>query len=348
MKLVGFNHDHEFTAAGGEAWRYTKLALPTEMKPSRLQTSNADITLSGNTFTHKLPTGVQESSWQDFAGSYSTDAWAQLPIKENKLALKVTGDVSLNLSVIRSDAGASIGALQFQLEPDAKLTLWQEIHGGPEGLSATTMQFVLKERAHLDHAFRSLDAGNGVHSVETILAKDAQATVVGHVMGEGRTRLQMGTELAGENAHANLATLFQLKGTGHGDLHSTFHHSHADTTAKQLAKNLLDNESKAIFTGKVHIAKHAQRVAASQMNRNLLLSKKAWAVGQPQLEIFADDVKCGHGSSTGQVGDNETFYLLSRGIPMDKARALLTQAFVGEVFHEAPPGLRAKLDDHVR
>jgi Fe-S cluster assembly scaffold protein SufB len=348
MKLVGFNHDHEFTAAGGEAWRYTKLALPAELKPARVQASNADVTLSGNSFAHQLPAGVKVSAWQTVQGTYAQDAWEQLPIKENKLALRISGEVTLSFNVIRTDAGASIGALQFQLDPGAQLTLWQEIHGGAEGLSATALQFLLKDGAQLNHAFRSVDTGNGVHTVETHLAQNAKATVVGHVLGTGRTRLQMGTELAGEGAHATLATLFQLSGSGHGDLHSTFHHSHADTTAKQLAKNLLDHESKAIFTGKVHIAKNAQRVAASQMNRNLLLSKKAWAVGQPQLEIFADDVKCGHGSSTGQVGDNETFYLLSRGIPPHKARALLTRAFVAEVFHEAPSALRAKLEAHER
>jgi Fe-S cluster assembly protein SufD len=200
------------------------------------------------------------------------------------------------------------------------------------------------EGAEVNHAFRSKDQGNSVLTFETQLAARARSTTVGHVRGTGKTRLQAGTILAGTEAEARLATLMQLGGQAHGDLHSVFRHDHADTRAHQLAKNLLDGEAKAIFTGRVHIARHAQRVDARQMNRNLLLSKKAWAVGQPQLEIFADDVKCGHGSSTGQIGDDETFYLLSRGIPADKARALLTRAFVAEVFYQAPGSLRERLE----
>jgi len=85
----------------------------------------------------------------------------------------------------------------------------------------------------------------------------------------------------------------------------------------------------------VHIAQHAQKVAAEQMSRSLLLSKKAHALSQPQLEIFADDVKCAHGSTTGQIGEEASFYLLSRGIKPERVRHLLTDAFVQEVLQNS-------------
>ncbi len=345
MRLVGFNHDREIAAPTGEAWRYTKLVLPAEIRPATAgPAGHSDLALSGNTFALTAPAGIQRTEWRDAGGPYAHDEWAQLPLRENRLALRVQGDVHLSLDVSRQGDGATIGALQFHLDPGAHLTLWQECHGGAEGITAVTLQFLLAEGSQLDHAFRTRDDGSLVLTTETTLAARARSNAVAHVRGKGKTRLQLGAILAGADAEARLATLMQLEGQAHGDLHCVFRHDSADTRAHQLAKNLLDGEAKAIFTGRVHIARHAQRVDARQMNRNLLLSKKAWAVGQPQLEIFADDVKCGHGSSTGQIGDNETFYLLSRGIPAAKARALLTRAFVDEVFHEACPELRRRLE----
>jgi Fe-S cluster assembly protein SufD len=123
----------------------------------------------------------------------------------------------------------------------------------------------------------------------------------------------------------------KTSGTEHSDLNTCIEHQAADTTSNQIAKGILADDSKGIFTGKIHIHQHAQRVAAGQLNKNLLLSKKAQVFSEPQLEIFADDVKCSHGSTTGQLSDDEVFYFETRGIPAEKARTLLAQAYGLEI-----------------
>ena len=148
------------------------------------------------------------------------------------------------------------------------------------------------------------------------------------------TRKNLITDLKEAGAHADSYALFMTDKNEHSDINTVVNHLAADTTSDQIAKGILDGDSKGIFTGKIHIHPKAQRVASGQLNKNLLLSKKAQAHSQPQLEIFADDVKCSHGSTTGQLSDDEVFYLEARGIPADKARVLLAHGFGLEIVQK--------------
>ena len=98
----------------------------------------------------------------------------------------------------------------------------------------------------------------------------------------------------------------------------------------------MNDNARGVFTGKVRIDQDAQLVNAEQLNKNLLLSKKAHANSRPQLEIYADDVKCSHGSTTGQLSDDELFYFLARGIKKEKARQMLAKAFAHDVILKIP------------
>jgi Fe-S cluster assembly protein SufD len=138
-------------------------------------------------------------------------------------------------------------------------------------------------------------------------------------------------ELTAPGANGESYNLFLTSNNEHSDINTEFVHAAADTTSNQIAKGILAGESKGIFTGKIHILKHAQRVASGQLNKNLLLSRKAQVHSMPQLEIFADDVKCSHGSTTGQLSDEELFYFQARGIPANKAKTLLAFGFALEI-----------------
>ena len=144
-------------------------------------------------------------------------------------------------------------------------------------------------------------------------------------------RRNLNLELLDSGANVESYNLYLTNGTEHSDINTVIQHRAADTTSNQIAKGILDGDSKGIFTGKIHIYPQAQRVASAQLNKNLLLSNKAQAHSQPQLEIFADDVKCSHGSTTGQLSDDEVFYFMARGIPADKAKTLLAHAFGMEI-----------------
>lgn len=144
-------------------------------------------------------------------------------------------------------------------------------------------------------------------------------------------RRNLNLELLESGAHGESYNLYLTNGTEHSDINTVIEHRAADTTSDQIAKGILDGGSKGIFTGKIHIHSQAQRVASGQLNKNLLLSKKSQAHSQPQLEIFADDVKCSHGSTTGQLSDDEVFYFQARGIPAEKAKTILAHGFGLEI-----------------
>lgn len=355
MKLSGFNTPATLTPPPKtEEWRFSNIAgqLPAELRAATATKSNADIVLSGGlAVVNQLPAGIEAV---ESKSESTSDFWATLPTQGGRVHLKVSRSPERSLRVrIARDSNsadeATLAQLLIEIAPAMKLTIEQEITGSAAGLTATQTTLKLATDAHVDHAIALLEGADALHiaGFHSELAERAQLSQTFVAVGGKMTRLQVSAHMNGAGAHASLASITALQGKSQVDLNSSLRHNAANTTAKQLAKNLLDGESKAIFTGRVYIARDAQLVAAEQMNRNLLLSKKAHAIGQPQLEIFADDVKCSHGSTTGQIEEDAQFYLLSRGIPAERARALLTKAFIAEVIHNAPESLRGFLGGRV-
>ena len=168
-------------------------------------------------------------------------------------------------------------------------------------------------------------------STQSFVARDGNyRNILFNVSGK-LNRRNLNLELLEPGANGESYNLYLTNGTEHSDINTVIQHRSADTTSQQIAKGILDGDSKGIFTGKIHIHPQAQRVASGQLNKTLILSKKAQSHSQPQLEIFADDVKCSHGSTTGQLSDDEVFYFQARGIPEDKAKTLLAHGFGLEI-----------------
>jgi Fe-S cluster assembly protein SufD len=132
------------------------------------------------------------------------------------------------------------------------------------------------------------------------------------------------------------------------DTHSLVDHAAPHTTSRELYKGVLAGRARGVFTGRVLVRPDAQKIQAEQSNRNLLLSREALVNSTPALEIRADDVKCRHGSTTGQLDDLAMFYLRSRGLDEAAARALLTRAFAGDIANRVPvASLRGVVEEHV-
>ncbi|MFQ3584296.1 MAG: Fe-S cluster assembly protein SufD, partial [Cyanobacteriota bacterium] len=140
----------------------------------------------------------------------------------------------------------------------------------------------------------------------------------------------------GSQAHTDLKGLTLLCGSQHSDTHSRLVHQVPQGSSRQLHKCIVDETAHAVFRGRVLVCQAAQLTDAAQSNRNLLLSPKARVDTQPQLEIFADNVKCAHGATVSQLETEEIFYLQSRGIAQEQARQLLTYAFAAEVLAGIP------------
>jgi Fe-S cluster assembly protein SufD len=142
--------------------------------------------------------------------------------------------------------------------------------------------------------------------------------------------------LGGEGAHAHLDGLALIDGRQHADTHTLLDHAKPHGTSRQLHKCVCDGGSHAVFNGRILVRPDAQRTDSAQRSRGLLLSPKAQINAKPQLEIFADDVKAAHGATVGQLDGEELFYLASRGLPLERARKLLTYAFAAEVVERIP------------
>lgn len=148
----------------------------------------------------------------------------------------------------------------------------------------------------------------------------------------GFTRNYVNVQLAGKGGDTNITGLAIGDRKQHIDNRTLVEHKTSHCTSNELYKYILDEESVGVFAGKMLIQPGAQQTISQQTNRNLCLTKCAHMYAQPQLEIYADDVKCSHGSTVGQLDENALFYMQQRGIPKEEARHLLMYAFAGEVF----------------
>lgn len=154
-------------------------------------------------------------------------------------------------------------------------------------------------------------------------------------VGSAWTRNNLNIKLSGSNAFARLNGLCSLKDTQHVDNNTFVDHAVAHCDSSELYKNILSGQSTCVFNGKVIVRPDAQKTNAFQQNSNLLLSEDAQIYSKPELEIYADDVKCSHGSTTGQMDEEAVFYLQSRAIGKEDAQRMLLTAFAGEVLDQA-------------
>ncbi|HYJ59439.1 MAG TPA: Fe-S cluster assembly protein SufD [Methyloceanibacter sp.] len=166
------------------------------------------------------------------------------------------------------------------------------------------------------------------------LAADARYDAFQYSTGASLSRNQVYARFAGENAALDISGAFMMRGRQHCDTTLLVEHRVPHCTSRELFKAVLDDEARGVFQGKIIVSPGAQKTDGKQMSGALLLSESAEFDAKPELEIFADDVVCGHGATSGQIDDKLLFYLEARGIPEAAARALLIQAFVGEALQK--------------
>jgi len=197
----------------------------------------------------------------------------------------------------------------------------------------TALQLVVGDEATVDHIKVTSEDKGAIH-IGTLLAHvgaRAKFSEWGFTSGGAVVRNQLFVMLSGTGTVANLRGLSLLAERQHGDTTLTVEHAAPDCQSRELFKAVVDDEARAVFQGKITVRQQAQKTDARMMTRALLLSDDAEADGKPELEIFADDVQCGHGATTGNLDDQLKFYLMARGIPEKQAEALLIQAFAAEV-----------------
>jgi Fe-S cluster assembly protein SufD len=208
-------------------------------------------------------------------------------------------------------------------------------------------EILLADGAVVEHSKlqRESEAACHVHAIAARLNRGSRFTSHNVALGGALARTDLAVVLAAEGAECELNGLFVGKGTQHLDNHTLIDHAEPHGVSRELYKGIMDGSSRGVFHGTIIVRPGAQKTDAIQTNKNLLLSRHALVDSTPALEIFADDVKCRHGATTGQLDPAALFYLRSRGIGEEDARALLTYAFASDLAGRIRvPELRAAVE----
>lgn len=195
-------------------------------------------------------------------------------------------------------------------------------------------EIIVNENASFDYCKIQNDPGQLIQVNNTTVRqyKSSRTNTYTFTLTGKLIRNNLNIIIDGEGCESHFFGLYLLDGETIADNHTTVDHRKPNSFSNELYKGLMDGKSKGVFNGKIFVRPHAQKTNAFQSNRNILLSDTATINTKPQLEIWADDVKCSHGCTTGQLDTEALFYLQSRGIPKATAKAMLLYAFVGEVL----------------
>jgi Fe-S cluster assembly protein SufD len=212
------------------------------------------------------------------------------------------------------------------------------------------LEIEVADEAHVDHIKITGEGAGALHVSSLMAAVGAHARFNEFLFTTAATvvRNQLFIHFKGEGTVAGIRGATLLRGRQHADATVVVDHTAGGCISREVFKSVLDGESRGVFQGKIIVQPHAQKTDAKMAAHALLLSEEAEADSKPELEIFADDVQCGHGSTAGALDEDLLFYLKARGIPHKEAEALMIQAFVGEAVDGIEhAGLRDTLIEHV-
>jgi len=215
----------------------------------------------------------------------------------------------------------------------SRLSLVETYAGSGAYFNCPVTEMAVGPNSVVDHYKVQRESRDAFHMATFQLQGDRDSVPSSHsiALGGALVRNDVNAVLEGEGIDCVLNGLYLLDGNQFVDNHMRVEHAKPHCASHELYKGVLDGKSRSIFNGLIHVHKGAQKTDAKQSNRNLLLSRDAVANSNPQLEIYADDVKCTHGSTVGQLDDDAIFYLRSRGIGKEAARSLLTYAFASDI-----------------
>ena len=232
-----------------------------------------------------------------------------------------------------SAAAATYSRIVLSVGKGARVHLIESFAGSEAAYQVNSaLEIAAGDGAHVDHV-KLIEEGASALHVSSLLADigaHARFNDFTFVTGGAAVRNQLFVRFAGEETVARLHGATMLRGRQHADTTLVADHAVGHCQSRELFKSVLDGESRGIFQGKIIVQPHAQKTDSKMATHALLLSESAEADAKPELEIFADDVVCGHGATAGALDDDLLFYLRARGIPPKEAEALLIQAFIGE------------------
>jgi Fe-S cluster assembly protein SufD len=224
------------------------------------------------------------------------------------------------------------------VESSASINITESFHGFESAKTLTIRGLHINVEANANIEFNKIQAEKDEQfhiSVDNVnIANDGRSNFNTLTVDGGWIRNDLRISLDGQNIEANLNGFYLPRGTQLIDNHTKVDHRFPHCNSNELYKGILFDQSQGVFNGKVYVRKDAQKTNAYQNNANVLVGEDAQMNTKPELEIYADDVKCSHGTTTGQIDESAMFYLRARGLSEDSARKLLTTAFINDVLNK--------------
>ncbi len=377
LREAGFRRFSElgFPTTHDEEWRFTNVA-PIARTKFATTSSKVGFTKPEGPGIHlllvngalvwqspKLPSGVQIGPIDDAAEPYLA-----------KQGLDSNAFVALNSAFLNRGAFVRIGRGVLVEEPieilnitaafdgeapraahpralivagaDSQCTIVESYGGTGKYLTNGVTEIVAGNGAVIDHYKAQQESAEAFHiaSLFASLGRSANVTSTSIALGGSLVRNDVNVTLS-EGADTQLNGLYIVSGSQHVDNHTSIDHAKPHAASHELYKGILDGKSSAVFNGRILVRKDAQKTDSKQTNKNLVLSDEAVIDTKPELQIFADDVRCTHGATIGQLDAESMFYLQSRGIDKSDARSLLIYAFAQEIVDRVKvPQLRDSLE----
>lgn len=304
-----------------------------------------------------LPAGLSVVSLAD--ASESTQAWATESFSSAKPGKHLFGlvndvlatsgvivdvaadtDIKQTIRVVsRMSAGQEAHTrILVRLNRGATASVFEDFSGTENSFNTGFAEYFIDESAKLEHYRFALQTGSAlsVGGSHFNLAGNARlnSTLVG--FGSRLSRLDVDVNYVGEQAEAKMNAIYLLDGEELFDLHSTIEHAVPNCTTEENVRGIVADHARAVFNGRIHIHRDAQKTLAELNNRNLLLSPYAEVNTKPELEIYADDVRCAHGATVAEIDKKGMFYMQSRGIAKAQAQIMLSFGFINELVDQMP------------
>ncbi len=257
-------------------------------------------------------------------------------------AIRVSGEASKPLELLCIQTGSEARTITTRnlivLDDEAACEIFEShiAPGGTRYFNNTVTEVKLGDKASFNHVKVQSESLEAIHlaNMHALLGAEANLNSFTATIGARVSRQQGFIEYAGEHTEAQISGAYLLGGKQHGDTTLVVDHAVPNCISREMFKLVLDDYARGVFQGKVSVRPHAQKTDGKQMAQALLLAPDAEFDSKPELEIFADDVVCGHGATAGELDEDLLFYLRARGIPKDEAMALLVAAFIGEAVEE--------------
>ena len=244
----------------------------------------------------------------------------------------------------------------FNVGKNSNISILEEVRflGNKKNLVNSVTNFSLDAGSNVEHVLID-EFSENTYQISNILVKqkkDSTFSSYNYSNGKMLARKDFIIELKEKGAHCDLRGVYLADQNNHIDHHTIIEHEDEHCTSNELYKGILSGKSTAVFNGRIHVHNAAQKTDAIQSNQNLLLSDNAIIHTKPELEIYADDVKCTHGATIGQLDEKGIFYLRARGIKREEAQKMMMRAYIGEVLSgmkniEAKEALLEKIIDNI-